>query len=89
MFGPGVIGLELGQALHRLGVEVLMFGRGGHVGPFTDPDVRAYAARDVRRASSTLDADADVRAIERDGDGVALALSRARRHASGGRASTT
>ena len=37
VFGPGVIGLELGQALHRLGVSVHMFGRGGPVGRFTDP----------------------------------------------------
>src|SRR5512141_2681230 len=42
VFGPGVIGLEVGQALSRLGVHVLLFGRLGHVGPFSDPDVRAY-----------------------------------------------
>ena len=29
VFGAGVIGLELGQALHRLGVRVRVFGRGG------------------------------------------------------------
>ncbi|MCL1478207.1 MAG: hypothetical protein MH219_12065 [Marinobacter sp.] len=28
VFGPGVIGLELGQALARLGVRIRMFGRG-------------------------------------------------------------
>ncbi len=71
VFGPGVIGLELGQALHRLGVRVLMFGRHGHVGPFTDPDVRAYAARAFQR-QLTLDADADVRSIARAGDAVAI-----------------
>jgi dihydrolipoamide dehydrogenase len=71
VFGPGVIGLELGQALHRLGVEVLMFGRNGHVGPFGDPALRAYAARTFQREFA-LDADANVRAIQRDGDGVAL-----------------
>lgn len=43
VFGPGVIGLELGQALHRLGVNVKLFGLGGKVGPLTDPDVMAYA----------------------------------------------
>ncbi len=32
VFGPGVIGLELGQALHRLGVRVKVFGRGGGAG---------------------------------------------------------
>src|ERR1700704_6658779 len=40
IFGPGVIGLELGQALHRLGVEVVLFGRSGHVGLFSDPAIR-------------------------------------------------
>ncbi|MBW9105465.1 dihydrolipoyl dehydrogenase [Paraburkholderia phenoliruptrix] len=37
--GPGVIGLELGQALARLGVEVSVFGARGGVGPLTDPVV--------------------------------------------------
>ncbi|MGF1740771.1 dihydrolipoyl dehydrogenase [Vibrio profundum] len=43
VFGPGVIGLELGQALHRLGVKVKLFGLGGRMGPLTDPDIMAYA----------------------------------------------
>lgn len=43
VFGPGVIGLELGQALSRLGVTVHMLGVGGGVGPLTDPAVRAAA----------------------------------------------
>ncbi|MGH8799427.1 MAG: dihydrolipoyl dehydrogenase [Casimicrobiaceae bacterium] len=37
VFGPGVIGLEIGQALHRLGVRIRVFGRGGGVGPLSDP----------------------------------------------------
>jgi dihydrolipoamide dehydrogenase len=37
--GTGVIGLELGQALHRLGVRVTVFGRGGSVAQLSDPDV--------------------------------------------------
>ena len=32
VFGAGAIGLELGQALHRLGVRVTVFGRSGGVG---------------------------------------------------------
>lgn len=40
IFGPGVIGLELGQALHRLGVRVKVFGIGGAIGPLTDPIVK-------------------------------------------------
>ena len=43
VFGAGVIGLELGQALHRLGVRVRLFGRDHFVGPLTDPAVRDYA----------------------------------------------
>jgi dihydrolipoamide dehydrogenase len=43
VFGPGVIGLELGQALHRLGVKVKVFGRSGSIGHLTDPDIVSYA----------------------------------------------
>ncbi len=43
VFGAGVIGLELGQALHRLGVRVTLFGRDHLVGPLTDPKVIAAA----------------------------------------------
>ncbi|PKF63073.1 dihydrolipoyl dehydrogenase [Psychromonas sp. psych-6C06] len=67
VFGPGVIGLELGQSLHRLGVEVLMFGMGGQVGPFTDPDVMAYAQK-AFSDEFYLDADANVKEmIQKDG----------------------
>lgn len=71
VFGPGVIGLELGQALHRLGVKVLMFGKDHLVGPFSDARVRAYATQTFQ-AEFYLDADAEVRAIERVDDGVAI-----------------
>lgn len=39
VFGPGVIGLELGQALTRLGVKVEIFGLGGLLGGISDPVV--------------------------------------------------
>lgn len=45
VFGSGVIGLEIGQALSRLGVKVKMFGRGGTVGPLSDGDIRKYAEK--------------------------------------------
>lgn len=45
VFGAGAIGLELGQALHRLGVRVRLFGAFGMVGPLTDPGVLADATR--------------------------------------------
>ena len=43
--GTGVIGLELGQSLHRLGVRVTIVGRRGVVGPISDPVVRQVAER--------------------------------------------
>lgn len=45
VFGAGVIALELGQALHRLGVQVRMFGRSQRVGGITDPEVAEQARR--------------------------------------------
>ncbi|MCC5858022.1 MAG: dihydrolipoyl dehydrogenase [Ectothiorhodospiraceae bacterium] len=71
VFGPGVIGLELGQALHRLGVRVRMFGVGGLVGPLTDPAVRDYADRSFQR-EFPLDSDARVDELEREGDTVRI-----------------
>lgn len=71
VFGPGVIGLELGQSLHRLGVEVLMFGMGGQVGPFTDPEVMAYAEKTFSD-EFYLDADANVKEMIRKDDQVQI-----------------
>jgi dihydrolipoamide dehydrogenase len=71
IFGPGVIGLELGQALHRLGVKVIMFGKDHLVGPFTDPAVRAYATRAFQE-EFYLDPNANVRALESVDGGVSV-----------------
>ena len=49
VFGAGVIGLELGQALHRLGVRVRLFGRSGSVGPLSDPRVLDVARETLER----------------------------------------
>ena len=73
VFGTGVIGLEIGQALHRLGVRVHIFGRGGSIGPLTDPLVRGVA-EDVFRSEMQLDPVARVSSVSRDGDGVAVAF---------------
>ncbi len=71
VFGPGVIGLELGQALHRLGVKVKMFGLGGQVGPITDPEVMAYANKTFQQ-EFYLDADVKVESIKRIEDKVEI-----------------
>ena len=45
VIGSGIIGLELGQALHRLGVRVTIFGRSERVAKLQDPAVLAAASR--------------------------------------------
>lgn len=69
VFGPGVIGLEIGQALARLGVRVVVLGRGGRLGPVTDPYVHR-AALETFAAEFPLDLDAHVTRVERIGDAV-------------------
>ncbi|SAL77138.1 dihydrolipoamide dehydrogenase [Caballeronia peredens] len=69
--GAGVIGLELGQALARLGVQVSVLGARGRVGPLTDPDIRAYAGR-VFSEAFRFEPHAQVQAAVREGDEVRL-----------------
>ena len=71
VFGPGVIGLEIGQALARLGVRVVVLGRGGRLGPITDPVVHRAAAKYFAQ-EFTLDVDAHVTRVERVGDEVEI-----------------
>jgi dihydrolipoamide dehydrogenase len=71
VIGPGIIGLELGQALHRLGVRVVVLGRGGRVGPISDPAIRAYAVAAFKE-EFTLEVDAHITAMQRDGDFISL-----------------
>ncbi len=68
VFGSGVIGLELGQALHRLGVKVLMFGKDHLVGPISDSEVRTYATRTFQD-EFYLDANPQLRSITRTAEG--------------------
>lgn len=71
VFGPGIIGLELGQALSRLGVRVRMFGVGGAVGPIRDDRIREYALETFSR-DFPLDSDAKVKVVKRTVDGVEI-----------------
>ena len=71
VIGAGVIGLELGQALHRLGVRVAVIARGDSVAQLKDPQVRQAAAQalgeemDIRFRT-------EVAGIQRAGDGLEL-----------------
>jgi len=69
VFGPGVIGLELGQALARLGVRVRVFGVSGSLGGLADPAVRQRARR-IFQDEFYLDPDARVLSTQRVDDEV-------------------
>ncbi len=71
VIGPGIVGLELGQALHRLGVHVVVLGHGGGIGPLNDPEIRAYAMATLNE-EFTLEPDAHIAATLREGDRVAI-----------------
>ena len=71
VFGPGVIGLELGQALHRLGVRIRLFGRSGSLKPLSDQVIRDYAVR-VFQAEFRLDTKANVRGMQREADHIRI-----------------
>ncbi|CAM2068266.1 dihydrolipoyl dehydrogenase [Sulfidibacter corallicola] len=79
IFGPGVIGLELGQALHRLGVRVRVFGRGGRIGPLTDPAVIENCAT-VLGDEFYLDPDAPIGALYREEDQVVITYKHSHGH---------
>mgnify|MGYP006273512209 CR=1 FL=1 len=71
VFGAGVIGLELGQARHRLGVRVTLPGKGGFVGPLTDTGIRDTTAALIQ-AEMPVHPDMDARP-EATADGVRVA----------------
>ncbi|MGH8802926.1 MAG: FAD-dependent oxidoreductase, partial [Casimicrobiaceae bacterium] len=78
VFGPGVIGLELGQALHRLGVRIKVFGRSGSVGPLSDPALideakHVFGAEFRLETGARTEVRADAEGVvvsERDGAGA-------------------
>ena len=74
VFGGGIIGLELGQALSRLGVRVRMFGKFGDVGPLSDPEVKRSALA-AFQAEMPFDPDSDVTSIENTGDSVSITFT--------------
>ena len=70
VFGTGVIGLELGQALHRLGVRVRLFSRSDSIGPLSDPVV-LEAARQAFDDELAITRDASV-SLSREGEEVVV-----------------
>ncbi|MHA7835256.1 MAG: dihydrolipoyl dehydrogenase [Algiphilus sp.] len=71
VFGAGVIALELGQALHRLGVRVRLFGRSHRLGGVTDPEV-AEQARTILGAELSLALGSTVEEVVDAGEGFVV-----------------
>jgi dihydrolipoamide dehydrogenase len=69
VFGAGIIGLEIGQALRRLGVRTIILSKFGLVGPLNHPEIIDYAARTFED-EFYLDTDAEVYGVKREGDSV-------------------
>lgn len=73
--GAGVIGLELGEALARLGVNVSVFGSRGRIGPLTDPAL-VQEAQQLLGAELHLEPRGRVIGAKRAGSGVLLCFQR-------------
>lgn len=71
VFGPGVIGLELGQALHRLGVRIRIFGLSGSLKPISDMGIRNYA-ENLFKAEFPLDTKAKILGLKLENDQVKI-----------------
>lgn len=70
VFGLGPIGIELGQALHRLGVEIIAFSRRKTAGGLTDPDLQAYAFEHFSKEMNIQLGTAEI--FRRSGNGVVV-----------------
>ena len=69
VFGPGVLGLELAQAMSRLGVRVKVFGVGGGIASIQDPAIREDANQTFNH-EFYLDASAQVKWVKETATGV-------------------
>lgn len=70
--GTGIIGLELGQALQRLGVATTFFSPFEDLGPFTDPEIKRVT-REILEAELDLELASTVHSAEKVDAGIRLA----------------
>ncbi len=70
--GTGIIGLELGQALQRLGARTTFLTPFADLGPFTDPEIRRVT-RDLLGAELDLQLESTVHTAEKVDGGIRLA----------------
>ena len=71
VFGPGPLGMELAQAMSRLGVKVKVFGIGGGIAGIQDPAIRDYANAAFNE-EFYLDASAEVKSARETATGVEI-----------------
>lgn len=69
IFGAGIIGLEIGQALHRLGVRTKILSKFGLIGPLNHPDIVQYADKTFQD-EFYLDSDSETLDIKKVGNQV-------------------
>ena len=73
VFGPGVIGLELGQALHRLGVRIRIFGLSGSLKPLSDMGIKSYA-ENLFKDEFPLDTKANILGLDLENEQVKISF---------------
>lgn len=73
--GGGYVGCELAGILHGLGVDVTVLYRGPLFLRGFDEELRRHLAHAMREAGVDLRFDADVTALEREGEGLRLRLA--------------
>ena len=73
VFGPGVIGLELGQALHRLGVRIRIFGLSGSLKPLSDMGIKSYA-ENLFKDEFPLDTKVNILSLELENEQVKISF---------------
>ncbi|MCG8414646.1 MAG: dihydrolipoyl dehydrogenase [Pseudomonadales bacterium] len=71
VIGTGVIGMEISQALSRLGVSTTLFGVGNQFGPVSDPAINAEVGA-LLDAEMAVEPDAFVEKVERTEQGVMI-----------------
>lgn len=71
VFGAGIIGLELGMALHHLGVRVAIFGKGNNLAGISDPAVKKIA-QNILAQELPIDLDAKVNSLNEIEKGVEI-----------------
>ena len=73
--GAGPIGIELGQALHRLGAEVTIVQRGGHILTKEDVDVSERMLNYLISEGIDIRLNTNITKIEKQRDGVNVSFS--------------